>query len=104
MSARHVRPDGRDEWHVHPVRDLIRHELSGDCACGPAVEAVFRPDGSNGWLVTHHSLDGREKEEEDMTTPDPYQRWPWWMVLTFLAGLAYASIVGTIRRLVRAVR
>ena len=26
-------------------------------------EAVFRDDGSNGWLVTHHSLDGREARE-----------------------------------------
>lgn len=25
---------------------------------------LFRDDGSNGWLVTHHSLDGRERREE----------------------------------------
>jgi hypothetical protein len=24
---------------------------------------VFDEDGSNGWLITHHSLDGREARE-----------------------------------------
>lgn len=46
--------------HVEPVNDLIEHE-DKDCICGPDVEAVFRDDGSNGWLITHHSLDGRER-------------------------------------------
>lgn len=45
--------------HVTPTADLIEHP-HGDCPCGPTVEAVFRSDGSNGWLVIHHSLDGRE--------------------------------------------
>lgn len=48
--------------HVMPVDDLIEHDFK-DCPCGPATEAVFRGDGSNGWLVTHHSLDGRELQE-----------------------------------------
>lgn len=53
-----------DVMHVHPVGDLIDHELTGDgCACGVRVEAVPRTDGSVGWLVTHHSLDGRETRE-----------------------------------------
>ena len=30
-----------------------------------AAKAVFRDDGSNGWLVTHHSLDGREQQEDE---------------------------------------
>ncbi len=52
-SAHHV--------HVLPVNDLIEHDSEGgDCVCGPTVEAVFRGDGTNGWLTTHHSLDGRE--------------------------------------------
>lgn len=47
--------------HVVPVGDLIAHDSDGgDCPCGPTAEAVMRDDGSNGWLVTHHSLDGRE--------------------------------------------
>lgn len=50
--------------HVLPVNDLIEHDGEGqDCPCGPDVEAVFAEDGSNGWLITHHSLDGREARE-----------------------------------------
>lgn len=50
--------------HVIPVDDIVKHRTYGeDCICGPAVEAVFRDDGSNGWLITHHSLDGREFHE-----------------------------------------
>lgn len=53
--------------HVIPVGDLIEHDTSGDsdCVCGPSTEAVFRDDGSNGWLVVHNSLDGRELNEPD---------------------------------------
>ena len=52
--------------HVLPIHDLIEHEDVGDaCPCGPTVEAVFRDDGSNGWLVIHHSLDGREGHEQE---------------------------------------
>lgn len=51
--------------HILPVGDLIDHESTGDgCPCGPRVEAVFRDDGSNGWLVVHNSLDGREQFED----------------------------------------
>lgn len=55
-----------DTIHVIPVNDLIEHDTSGEqpCVCGPDTEAVMRDDGSNGWLVTHHSLDGREQHEE----------------------------------------
>lgn len=50
--------------HVLPVGDLIEHEEVGDdCPCGPTIEAVFREDGSNGWLITHHALDRREQTE-----------------------------------------
>ena len=70
--------------HVIPLRDLIAHHVPGgldyldpaatarwlaveadptspdhDCPCGPHLEHV----GLNAWLVTHHSLDGREKQE-----------------------------------------
>jgi hypothetical protein len=46
--------------HCYPTADLIDHDTDGgDCPCGPAVEPVPGPDGSIGWLVTHHSLDGR---------------------------------------------
>lgn len=50
--------------HTYPVNDLIEHDTDGDdCACGPTLEPVFRDDGSNGWHVLHHSLDGREAHE-----------------------------------------
>lgn len=49
--------------HVTPVRDLIEHDDSDGCACGPTTEPVGRDDGSIGWLVVHHSLDGREARE-----------------------------------------
>ena len=50
------------EVHVVPVGDLVSH-TADDCWCGPRVEPVFRDDGSNGWLHTHHSIDGRELDE-----------------------------------------
>ena len=51
--------------HVYPVDDLVEHNTSGeeDCICGPETEPVEAEDGSIGWLVTHHSLDGRELSE-----------------------------------------
>lgn len=53
-----------DRRHVVPVDDLIEHDTDGgDCVCGPEETPVKRDDGSIGWLVTHHSLDGREASE-----------------------------------------
>lgn len=50
--------------HVIPVNDLVAHDTDGgDCICGPDTEPVERDDGSIAWLVSHHSLDGRELEE-----------------------------------------
>lgn len=49
--------------HVTPQRDLVGHDTSTtepDCACGPEVRPVTQEDGSMGWLLVHHSLDGRE--------------------------------------------
>ena len=50
---------------VHPLNDIIEHDVDGEdaCVCGPRVEPVPRDNGSNGWLYTHHSLDGREQSE-----------------------------------------
>lgn len=55
--------------HVYPVEDLIEHnaEEGGACICGPRTTPVKRDDGSMAWVVTHHSLDGRELTEEDAT-------------------------------------
>lgn len=50
--------------HVFPLDDLIDHDLDGgDCPCGPTDIPVERDDGSFGWVVSHHSLDGRELHE-----------------------------------------
>jgi hypothetical protein len=49
--------------HVRPLADLVEHELTEDCPCGPRPEAVINDDGSMGWLIVHHSLDGREQNE-----------------------------------------
>jgi hypothetical protein len=50
--------------HVLPGNDLINHdEIGTDCPCGVSVEPVFDSDGACGWLITHHSLDGREANE-----------------------------------------
>lgn len=53
-------------YHVMPVNDLIQHDSASDdaCACGPTTQPVPREDGSMGWLVVHHSLDGREQRED----------------------------------------
>lgn len=48
--------------HVEPVDDLIEHH-DDDCPCGPTTEPVSRDDGTIGWLIIHHSLDGREHHE-----------------------------------------
>lgn len=54
--------------HVFPVDDLVEHDTDGgDCVCGPTTEPVERNDGSMGWLVVHHSLDGRELHEQPTT-------------------------------------
>ena len=54
--------------HVVPVGDLIEHELTDDCPCGVTPEPVGRDDGSFGWVVIHHSLDGREAREHQKET------------------------------------
>lgn len=50
--------------HVYPDADLIDHDTNGDdCVCGPRADPVERDDGSIGWVLVHHSLDGREQHE-----------------------------------------
>lgn len=51
------------DYHVYPVNDLIEHDREGDCVCGPEATPVKRDDGSVGWIMVHHSLDGRENRE-----------------------------------------
>ena len=50
--------------HTYPTRDLVEHDTEGDdCICGPTIAPVPRDDGSFGWHILHHSLDGREANE-----------------------------------------
>lgn len=50
--------------HTAPTNDLIEHVTDGgDCPCGPDTVPVPREDGSFGWQIIHHSLDGRELRE-----------------------------------------
>jgi hypothetical protein len=57
--------------HVYPGGDLIEHDTDGgDCMCGPTTEFV-QGDESSGWLVIHHSLDGREINRPSTTAPFP---------------------------------
>lgn len=52
--------------HVYPNNDVLEHDTDTDeCLCGPTVESVPAGEGSFGWLVTHHSMDGREFDEPD---------------------------------------
>lgn len=53
-------------FHVTPMRYLTGHDTSSaepDCACRPQVGLAPQEDGSMGWLLAHHSLDGREQVE-----------------------------------------
>lgn len=52
--------------HVTPQCDLVDHDTGTaepDCVCGPEVRPDPQEDGSMGWLLVHHSLDGREQAE-----------------------------------------
>lgn len=50
--------------HVVPNNDYIKHNLeTNHCVCGQRIERVVEDDGSVGWLIVHHSLDGREFRE-----------------------------------------
>lgn len=53
------------EAHVLPLDDLIVHDADGNCPCGPTRRPERLGDGSQGWVITHHSLDGREQYEPD---------------------------------------
>lgn len=44
--------------HVMPRADVVAHQPNDACVCGPQQEYH---DG--GWVVIHHSLDGREQSE-----------------------------------------
>lgn len=47
--------------HVIPPGDFTTHSPF-DCPCGPRDELVTSNNG-DGWVIVHHSLDGRENDE-----------------------------------------
>lgn len=65
----HKDPNAPFTYHVIPRNDWVEHEFE-DCVCGPDARPKPRPDGAMGFVVVHHSLDGREYEEKG-TTPPP---------------------------------
>ncbi|QFG14860.1 hypothetical protein SEA_LYMARA_59 [Arthrobacter phage Lymara] len=52
--------------HVWPENDLVEHDHKDDdggCVCIPRTEPIPREDGTIGWVIVHHALDGREATE-----------------------------------------
>lgn len=50
--------------HVMPDQDIVEHQTSEDCVCGPQTEILLAWDGSTaGYIHVHSSLDGRELAE-----------------------------------------
>lgn len=54
-----------NDIHIVPNDDLIEHDFSDSCLCGPVWEPRLN---DHGYLYTHHSLDGREMKEKDENT------------------------------------
>ena len=53
------------EVHAVPLDDEIVHDFSEECPCGPRKRMIPREGRPDGWVYTHHSLDGREFSEPD---------------------------------------
>lgn len=54
---------GDHPFHIWPLEDIVEHDHEdhdGGCVCGPTVEPVKCEDGSVGWIIAHHALDGRK--------------------------------------------
>lgn len=50
--------------------DLVEHELSDKCVCGPTpVPVKNETDGSMDWIYVHHTLSGAEFDEPDYEGP-----------------------------------
>jgi hypothetical protein len=50
-----------DELHIVPQNDLIDHDASVECICGPVVDRVLDAYLSEGLkIILHMALDGRE--------------------------------------------
>lgn len=49
--------------HVLPRNDLIEHEMSSLCPCGPHMKWGDESGNYDEPLIVHNSLDGRELSE-----------------------------------------
>ena len=83
--------------HVLPINDLIDHTDSEDCICGPTIESIQHDDGTTDWIITHHSLDGRENHENDEAEA-PRHGWQntWAPTVNLVFVLAVAWLYGAI--------
>lgn len=54
-----------DTVHSVPLDDAIVHEFTDTCPCGPTTKPTPMPEGRVGWILSHHSLDGREAAEQE---------------------------------------
>ena len=55
----------KGDQHVVPVGDHVEHDANQNCICGPTAQSQYRDDDTVYLLWVHHSLDGREFEEDD---------------------------------------
>ncbi|MET7992841.1 hypothetical protein ABZU76_18310 [Amycolatopsis sp. NPDC005232] len=65
-----MKPEPRTKWanvwidggdlHLVPIEDVVWHDFSNDCLCGPKIELHHsQANGSDVWYVIHHALDER---------------------------------------------
>jgi hypothetical protein len=52
------------DLHVMPTDDIVDHEASDDCVCGPEFELREGPAGQDMWIAVHWSADARERQEQ----------------------------------------
>lgn len=59
-----IREAGTPNVHTYPFNDVVLHDCSVRCPCGPRWEALWNPAlRSVVWQFVHHSADGREASE-----------------------------------------
>lgn len=51
--------------YIMPVGDAVAHEEGEECICGPDVEQLLADDRLVSVMIIHHSLDGREQDEQE---------------------------------------
>lgn len=83
--------------HVLPINDLIDHTDSENCICGPTIEPIQHGDGTIDWVITHHSLDGRENHENE-EAEEPRRDWwaRWRPTIEFVFVIGFSWLAGAI--------